>query len=275
MAMASPAAARTRVRAWALANAAAYAAMVAVNALANALPLFGVTTGEVSDSLPNLFVPAGVTFAIWGPIYALLGAFVMAGIVDAWRSPGRQAGFLARVGSCFWVSSVANAGWILAWHARLFPLSLVLMVVLLVSLMAAYRRLGTGRTPAGALERWAARLPFSVYLGWITVATIANVTAVLVWAGWTPVPVASTVVVVLLAAVVGVGMLVRHRDVAFAAVGAWALAGIVLKRVGAPEIVWPVVVVAAAGAVVLGVGATVVAVQGAGSRRRMGQRSGR
>ncbi len=275
MADASHVAARIRVRAWALANAVAYVAMVAVNALANALPLFGVTTGEVSDSLPNLFVPAGVTFAIWGLIYLWLGGFVVAGIVDAWRSPQRHAGFVDRIGSGFVLSSAANAGWILAWHARLFPLSLVLMIVLLVSLVVTYRRLGTGRVPSGHLERWAARLPFSVYLGWITVATLANVTAVLVWAGWTPVPVASTVAVVLLAAAVGVVMLVRHRDVAFAAVGVWALAGIVLKRVGAPEVAWPVVVAAASGAVALGVGATVVAVQGARLRQRMGQRSGR
>jgi hypothetical protein len=250
----------------ALANVAAYGVMVAVNALANALPLFGVTTGAVSDSLPNLFVPAGATFAIWGPIYLLLGAFVVAGAADAWRPADRRAGFVTRVGPFFVLSSAANAGWILAWHARLFPLSLLLMLALLGSLIAAYRRLGTGRTPAAATERWSVRLPFSVYLGWITVATIANVTAVLVWAGFTPVPVASTVAVIALAVAVGVAMLVRHGDAAFAAVGAWALAGIVLKRAQAPEVVWPVVVAAAAGAVLLIAGAVVAIARGRGGR---------
>lgn len=255
-------------RRWALANVAAYAVMVAINALANALPLFGVTTGAVSDSLPNLFVPAGVTFAIWGPIYLLLGVFVVAGAADAWRPASRRADFVARIGPCFVLSSAANAGWILAWHARLFPLSLLLMLVLLGALIAAYRRLGTGRTPAAATERWAARLPFSVYLGWITDATIANVTAVLVWAGWTAAPVALTVAVVVVAAAVGVAMLVRHGDVAFAAVGAWALAGIVLKRAQAPEVVWPVLVAAAAGAVLLIAGAVIAAIRGRASASR-------
>ena len=56
-------------------NLAAFLAVIVFNTLANSLPLNGRGTGELSDIYPNLFVPAGLTFSIWGLIYILLAGF--------------------------------------------------------------------------------------------------------------------------------------------------------------------------------------------------------
>ena len=159
----------------------AFLATIAVNAMANALPINGKTTGELSDLYPNLFVPAGLTFSIWGLIYLLLAAFIVYQVA----APGRNAAdFLQRIGPLFILASAANIGWIFLWHYQRVPASLVVMLVLLASLMAIYLRLEIGVQASSWREKLLVQLPFSVYLGWITVATIANVTAVLVHSGW-------------------------------------------------------------------------------------------
>jgi benzodiazapine receptor len=222
---------------WALCNAVGLVWALVWNTLANVLPLGGMGTGELSDLYPNLFVPAGVTFSIWGLIYLGLLGFVVAGFVFARRSESEDP--LAAVGPWFVVNTLANGLWIVAWHHRLLPLSLVLMGVILASLIAMYLRLGVGTTPSrGGLESWAVRAPVSVYLGWITVATIANVTALAVDLGapsFGPVPAALTVLVQGVAVGIAARMLAVHRDVAFAAVVVWAFVGIALARSGAPD----------------------------------------
>ena len=117
--------------------------MLALNALANALPINGMTTGAVSDKYDNLFVPAGLTFSIWGLIYLLLTAFVVYQWMVA-RSNSSPHSFVEKVGAWFFVSCLANAAWILAWHYELLPLSVLLMLVLLACLLAIYLRLGVG-----------------------------------------------------------------------------------------------------------------------------------
>lgn len=221
-----------RHRLWAGLNLFGLLVTLVMNGLANALPLNGKTTGELSDVYPNLFVPAGVTFSIWGLIYLLLMGFVGFQVVCAVRGSGERAA-LDRVGPWFVVSSVANSLWIVAWHYEHPGLALVLMLALLGSLLAIYLRLGVGRTTADRDRRLLVELPISVYLGWITVATIANVTALLVDLGYgdlSPGPVFWTVAVVLVAVVLGILMIVTRRDRAFASVVVWALAGILVKR---------------------------------------------
>ena len=168
-----------------------YVAMIATNVLANALPINGRTTGAVSDSYQNLFAPAGLTFAIWGVIYLLLGAHVLyqfglfhdAAVDDvapfagsASASSGNaptRAALLQRVGVLFSLSSLANVAWILSWHYDLILMSTLLLATMLVLLILITRTiLGARLSPR---DRLFVRLPFSVYFGWITVATIANV----------------------------------------------------------------------------------------------------
>jgi len=213
-----------------VANLIAFLATVAVNALANALPINGKTTGELSDLYPNLFVPAGVTFSIWGVIYLLLAVFVVYQIVIPNRS---AAGFMEKISLLFILASAANIGWIFLWHHQQATVSLVAMLVLLASLLAIYLRLGIGMQAASWRERLLLHLPFSVYLGWITVATIANVTAVLVHISWNRFGVSEelwTVVILIVVALITLAVLFTRNDLFYALVILWAFLGILLKR---------------------------------------------
>ena len=230
-----------------------FAAMVTVNGLANGLPLNGVNTGRLSDELPNLFVPAGLTFAIWGLIYALLLGYVVAVLREAFREDG-DAMWSPADGWIFSLNAALNAAWIFAWHWRLVPLSLLIMLGILATLIALVERMhrrGPPGASVGRMRRFLLRTPIRVYLGWICVATIANATAMLVKAGWHGGgidPIAWTVTVILVGAAIGAALVVRRSAVSAGLVVLWAYAGIILKRaqVGG-DAAWPVIAAAAAG----------------------------
>lgn len=221
---------------WAVLNTAGLTAALVCNGLANALPLNGMDTGELSELYPNLFVPIGLTFAIWGVIYLWLLALVAYGFTrirdDRVRNP------LILIGPWFLVNCLANAAWIFAWHWQLVGLSLAIMGVILASLVAMYLRLGIGKEPAPAGDRWLVHAPISVYMGWITVATIANVTTLAVDLGapaFGTLPAVLTVGVMATAVLIAARMLWARRDVLYALVVVWAFLGIYLKRSGATE----------------------------------------
>jgi hypothetical protein len=211
-------------------NLAAFLATIAINAMANALPINGRTTGELSDLYPNLFVPAGLTFSIWGIIYLLLAVFSIYQIAAPIRT---SAEFLRSIGPLFIIASAANIGWIYLWHYQRVSASLLLMLVLLASLLGIYLRLGIGVGAASWRQKLLVQLPFSVYLGWITVATIANVTVVLVHVGWNRFGASQelwTVVVLIVAALITLAVLFTRNDPFFALVILWAFVGILIKR---------------------------------------------
>ena len=217
-------------------NVVGFVAVVVVNILANALPINGKTTAELSDSYPNLFVPAGYVFAIWGVIYLLLLAFT---IYQA--SPSRRgARFLDRIGWLFSLSCAANVVWIFLWHYELLFPSLVAMFGLLGSLILIYLRLDIGRGSPPREERLYVHLPFSVYLGWITVALIANVVAALVsinWDGFGLGEVTWTVAMIAVAVVLTLLNIQTRGDIGYALVIIWALGGIVAKQMAIQSIV--------------------------------------
>jgi translocator protein len=161
-------------------NVLAFILVVAVNGLANSLPINNQTTGAVSDKYPVLFTPAGYVFSIWGLIYLGLLAFVIYQALPGQRNNPR----LERVGYWFFWSCIFNSIWIFLWHYELMLWSVLVMGGLLVSLIMVYLRLETGRSRVAAVEMFLARLPFSIYLGWISVATIANVSVLLFTLGW-------------------------------------------------------------------------------------------
>lgn len=228
-------------------NLVGFIATVVVNMLANALPLNGKNTGQLSDNIPNLFVPVGFTFSIWGVIYVLLFLFSWYQGRDLLKKEKEDIPFLGKIGWFFATASAGNIAWIFAWHWELVPLSMVFMGVLLASLLALYVRLGIG-LPSDSVtrkERNFIHVPISVYLGWITVATIANVVAVLVVsrapgdttllgiddATW-------TVLVLIVGLAITALMLLIRKDVAYSLVIIWAYLGIALKRLDpafAPE----------------------------------------
>lgn len=207
-----------------------------LNTLANALPLNGYNTGELSDRYPNFFVPAGFTFSIWGVIYLLLIVFIVYQLRSWWKKQDVDLSFVQKIGPWFFISCLANASWILAWHYLQVTLSLLIMLIILGSLIIIYLRLGIGESsPAPSANKWAVRLPFSIYLGWITVATIANVTTLLVDNGWQGGAIAHiswAAIMIVVAGLIGILILVKKADVGFVLVLIWAFYGIYAKQSG-------------------------------------------
>jgi benzodiazapine receptor len=215
------------IRPWV--NVVAVIATIVVNGLANALPLNGLATGEISDRFQVYFVPAGYVFSIWGVIYLALIGFAVYQLLPAQRENPR----LDRVGYLFAASCVANIAWLFLWHYEQFELTVVAMTALLLLLIAVYLRLGIGRTAVPAAERWLVHVPFSIYLGWITVATVANVTSLLDylnWGGWGISPEMWAVIMLVVAGVIAAGVSFTRGDVAYMLVILWAFAGIGIKQ---------------------------------------------
>ncbi len=222
-----------------------FLAMIVVNALAALLPINGITPGEVSDAYPNLFAPAGLTFSIWGVIYALLALFT--GYQLLLKKAPEQ--LICRLGIVFSLSSVANILWIFAWHHQIIPLSAALMLILLVCLIWCLRLITSEEL--GSKEKFFVKLPFAVYLGWITVATIANITVLLVSLGWDGFGLSEqtwTVLVLAIGAVIGILAGLRFKSAAYLLVFIWAYVGIVIKHVSEQGFGgrYPAVIVAAA-----------------------------
>jgi len=213
-------------------------ATILINGLANALPLNGLQTGEISDRFQVYFVPVGYVFSIWGLIYLGLIVYAVFQALPAQRENPR----LRATG--WWISlgGLANIAWIFLWHYEQFPLTLIAMLGLLATLLITYLRLGSGRTPAPFSERLAVRLPFSIYLGWITVATAANVTSLLDYLQWDRFGLSPELWMgIVLAAVAGIAVLMNfsRRDLAYALVLLWALAGIAVKHADVAAVVIP------------------------------------
>lgn len=230
-----------------------FIAVVIVNTLAVTLPINNKTTGALSDRYPNLFVPAGLTFSIWGLIYLLLAIFVVYSLVSALKAGAKNA-FISSIGIWFFLSCLANTGWIFAWHYEVLPLSMALMLLLLACLLAIYLRLSIGKSAAAKTEKYLVHLPFSVYLGWITIATIANATALLVAAGWDTFGLGDqfwAVSVILVGIAIALAVLFRRRDVFYGLVVDWALLGILIKRLSADATPYYGVIAAAIAGLVL------------------------
>jgi len=218
---------------WQIINIFAFLLVLIVNGLANALPIGGNTTGDISDFYPNLFTPAGLTFSIWGVIYLALAAFIVYQGRDLFSKQKIEMPYLQGIGGYFLLSCLANAGWIFAWHYRQVLLSLAVMLVLLFSLIMIYLNLGIGNKSVDSSTRIFVHLPFSLYLGWITVATIANISALLVhyqWNGWGLSEVFWTVLVIIAGTVIALINIMQRADIAYSAVILWAYLGIIIKR---------------------------------------------
>jgi len=207
-----------------------------VNILASALPLNGQNTGEISDRFQVYFVPSGYVFAIWGIIYIGWIAFV----IYQFRASQKESPRLRRLGYLFALSGIANAAWLFCWHYNNFGLSVLVMLTLLSLLIASYLRLNVNQAPVSRAERWSLDIPFSVYLGWITVATVANVTDWLYLVEWNGFGISAQVwamVMITVASVVGLLMTITRKDAAYVFVLVWSFAGIALKQTPAPMVV--------------------------------------
>jgi hypothetical protein len=229
-------------------------AVIAVNGLASSSGLNGQTTGQISDRFKVYFVPAGYTFAIWGLIYlGLIGLTVY-----QWLPSQRQNPNLRRIGWPYVLSCAANIAWLFLWHYEFFELTLAAMAVLLLGLIAIYLNLGIGRSRVSTAESWLVQVPFSIYLGWITVATIANVTDVLDylnWSAWGISPQWWAIIMLLASAAIASAVSITRGDVAYVLVIVWALAGIAVKQSATPGVAATASVMAAVVLLTLFIGA--------------------
>lgn len=213
----------------------AFLLMIAVNAMANLLPLNGLSTGQVSDLYPNLFTPSPFTFAVWILIYFLLACYVFYQM-GLFQPGGKisDTDLLKRIAFYFIISSLVNAAWIFSWHYQKIGLSLFLMIIILFSLI--FINVRTSRAELTGREKFFLRLPFSIYFGWITVATIANVIVLLVsidWNRWRLPDEVWMLIVLVVGMLIGVTIILARKDIAYGLVLMWAYFGILVRHVSA------------------------------------------
>ena len=216
-------------------NLAAFVLVVVLNVMSYALPINGQTMPEISAKYPSLFTPAGFTFSIWGAIYLALLLFVVYQALPSQRSNEKIAG----ISRLFQVNCMANAIWIVAWHYDLLTISLLIMLVMLVTLILIYRALLGAVEQASITQHLLLHFPFSLYTGWITLATIANISAVQTGNGWDNIGLTAiswTLLKLALAGAIGAAVVLRYGDVVFVLVVAWAAYGISVMQSATPAV---------------------------------------
>jgi len=213
-------------------NILAFVLTVLVNGLAGSTTLLGgKNTAEISNANPTLITPAGYVFSIWGIIYTLLGIFV---VFQALPSQQGKT-FQIRIGWLFALSSIINIVWLFLWQFEYLGPSIILMFLLLATLIMIYLRLGIGKSETTTREKLAVHVPFSVYLGWITIATIANVAVTLVSVNWDGFGISAEIwaaLVVIVALFITTLIIATRKDIAYALVIIWALVGIAVNHSG-------------------------------------------
>lgn len=232
----------TNTRALAIYQLLGFVFMITMNALANGLPLNGYNTGEISAFYPNRFVPAGFTFSIWGIIYLLLLGYTVFSTSLLWKK--NEADSLLKpvtyIANYFTLTCALNGVWIMMWHLLQIELSLLFMLWLLATLLLIYVKLQVYRMQLKGIQSLLLYVPFVVYLGWISVATIANTTALLVhykWNGFGVDAVMWSCIMITVAALLGTFFSVFRRDFFYTLVVAWALYGISVSQKEYSEIV--------------------------------------
>jgi hypothetical protein len=205
-----------------------YVSMVAVNFLANGLPINNRTTGAISNAYPNLFAPAGPAFSIWGLIYLLLGWYVMYQFVT---KDQKTESILNKINVLFIATSMANISWIFAWHYDFIGLSVFIMATLLFLLIKIANILRVENF--SAVQKFSIWAPFSVYFGWITVAAIANITVFFVSIGWNRLNISDfvwTSIILVIGATIGILRMRKDKNIAYGMVLVWAYSWILFKH---------------------------------------------
>jgi len=214
-------------------NVAGFIGMIAVNAFADILRFNGKSTGEISDEYPTLFTPAGITFAIWGVIYLLLLVFTIYQARDLFIRKKTTFTIHERISFLYFLTCCFNSFWIFAWHYEMTFISLLDIILLLSALIAIYMRLGIGLKPAPIGEKLCVHLPFSIYLGWISVAVIANAAVLLTKINWDRFGIDElylAIALIIIAALLALVMITWRNDFFYSLVILWAFTGIIIKH---------------------------------------------
>ncbi|MBX3086734.1 MAG: tryptophan-rich sensory protein [Anaerolineae bacterium] len=211
-------------------------ATIVFNGLSQAIPIGNQTSADVSNRYPTYFTPANYAFAIWGVIYILM---IVYGVYQALPSQ-RENPRAIKIAWLFILTCILNCVWIVLFQTEQLALSLVVILAFLLTLIAIYLRLDIGKGTASNGDRWCLQLPFSVYLGWVSVATIANVSLLGVAQNWGDlfgIPASTwSAIMLVVATVLGLIMTFTRRDVGYVAVFIWAFVAIINKQAAVPLI---------------------------------------
>jgi hypothetical protein len=202
-----------------------------VNVISNVAPLNGLSIGEISNTLFKdvLIIPANYAFIIWGLIY--LGLFALG--VYQFLPSQKEDPDLRKTGYLLVFASIAQCIWVYLFLSRLFTLSILAMLAILIPLIMIHQRLEIGKKAVSRNKRFYLHYPISIYLGWISVATIVNVACALYFINWNGFGIAAevwTVIMLLAAAIISGFMVINYRDVAYTGVTVWALFAIAVKH---------------------------------------------
>lgn len=230
-------------------------AAFAINILANIFPFNGLTIGEISNRYFGevLIIPANYAFAIWGIIYLGLISFGIYQVLP----PQREHPRLRRIGYLLVIASVAQMVWVFLFEYLQFTLSVLAMLAILVPLILTYQRLNINLERVSVKQKWLVNIPLSIYLAWISVATIVNIASALYaleWNGGLIGPVIWTVVMLIVGAAIALTASLQRRDMAFTLVFVWAYLAIAVRQAEYPAIAWTAVGFAIALVVSLAIG---------------------
>jgi hypothetical protein len=218
-------------------NLIAILAAFGMNVLANIAPFNRLTIGEISNTFFRdvLITPANYAFAIWGLIYLGLISFGVYQILPAQR----QNPHLHRLGYLLVVACLAQIAWVFLFQYRLFTLSLVAMLSILLPLIGIYLRVGIAQVRVPRKEKWFVHIPLSIYLAWISVATIVNVATTLYnlgWNGWGISAEVWTVIALIAGAAIASIVSIQRADIAFVLVIVWAFIAVAVRQANIPVI---------------------------------------
>jgi len=208
-------------------NLASFLVSVAVNGLGASGKISGYAVGNVSDTYATKFTPTGWAFSIWGIIYTGLAGFVI------WQMLPRNTENVTLwvdFGYLFLAANVVNSLWIVVWvqntdNCVIISCILLLLLLGIVMLMTTRAQTWARDRPGGAVEFAVVDVTFSIYSGWLTVASTVNVTAALVAAKWDGSPWTDegwSVLMACVAAAIFLAYVWRRQDGAYGLVYTWA-----------------------------------------------------
>ncbi|SFD53498.1 hypothetical protein SAMN05518672_102334 [Chitinophaga sp. CF118] len=213
-------------------NTIGYIMVIAVNVMASLNILNGKSTAYISEKYGSLFTPAAITFSIWGLIYFTLLGFIIYQLWLAFSGKHQQEleQFMERLRGWWLVSCLANTCWLFSWHYELLPLSILIMLTLLVSLLAININFNIALQKVSWPEKLFIHLPFSLYLGWITIAAVANMAALWLYTGWNGLSISWTIFLILLCTIAATLLVIIRKNIVVGVVTLWGYSGIILKR---------------------------------------------
>ncbi|WP_322907612.1 tryptophan-rich sensory protein [Paenibacillus sp. SGZ-1009] len=218
------------------------AAVLVVNYMASALTLFGRDTGQISDQYELYITPAGYAFSIWSIIYVLLIGFIIYQFRD--RDDSQEA--VLTIGPWLFLNSLCNMGWLLLWHSLQLEIAVLVIVLLLVTLIIPYVKIRRIVHPTIA-QIWFVKLPYSIYMGWVSVATILNIGIALnknEWSGFGLSPTVWSVIGLIVGALIALVISYRFRDSIYPLVFVWAYVAIAVKHPDLQIVWWSAIVIA-------------------------------